>query len=73
MKPMTDDPIFCRAMLFGLLKGCPLEDELSECQLKDIRQLGNTEQMAWINKLSDEHCVSMFQRHLECMQLLSSS
>jgi len=66
---MHNDPVFCRGMLYGLLDGCPLVDELDQCQLRNVRRMGRVEQIAWVHTLSDRQCMEIFHRHLHCMNL----
>lgn len=66
--PLHEDPAHARSMLLGLQWECPLGGNPDDCPLCSQRKLPIMERIHLVNGWSDEQCVGLYQKHLECLK-----
>ena len=57
-----NNPEFCRNMLYGIMKECPLQ---KDCNINK-EEICFKEKIKKIKNLSDQECVDLYQEHLNC-------
>ena len=53
---------------YGLLFGCPLDSEESDCHLIELRRLPIQERIEELNKKSPEELLALEEHHKECLR-----
>lgn len=54
---------------YGLLFGCPLESEESDCPLSEFRKLPIKERINVLNKKTPKELMGLEQHHKECLHV----
>ena len=54
MGKIIADPSLIRALIMGLIIGCPCEGNITSCLAFDIRKLPIDEKIAWLKSISDD-------------------
>ena len=66
-KPSLDRFIDARIACYGLVVGCPSENEKATCPLKEVRNLEVQDRIDWVEKQTDEKCMNIYQEHCHCL------
>ena len=54
-------------MFYGLIFGCPKQDESIDCPLKEIRKIPSIDKrIDWVDSLSDDELLRLRNQHREC-------
>jgi hypothetical protein len=52
---------------YGLLFGCPMNEELEACAYKEIRQLSLSERIQYIQSISNFDRMALILKHKSCI------
>jgi hypothetical protein len=47
---------------------CPLGDNPEDCPLHEVRTWPMEERLAWLNDMTDEEIVELYDLHIDCLE-----
>jgi hypothetical protein len=54
---------------YGLIFGCPIGNELFECDYRVVRQLKTKERLAYYEAMTEEEKDALIEKHQKCLSV----